>query len=597
VKPFTLNQGLAVLENTMKYHHTQILTIETDFTLLNKFFPNNTKLVSEIKMLGDSSSLKDLDSNVFWEEYDSAETRKAKCEIMKKTIKVLIRLNLKLDKSEEINDHANFQDLGMDSLLMVEMKNALQTSVGKRVKISINSVRDCKTVQELGNRLVELISGEEELSPPTHEELKELILHDSVLPEEIQVNDGIIPAQKLSDCSVALIFGVTGTLGSYILREVLQQPSIKKVYCILLQNMIFSPKERLAQVLQKKNLLQDIDMEKVTCVMGDMTQSQFGMNIETYTKLCQEVEIVLNVAVEYGYGEYYMKAPNPNHSRNVNLNGVKNTLIFASQVRLKHVYHSTTVLAETQMGADGRFWEEWPISGEMDNENLPNSAYHISKYVSDLLVAQAVERGIPCKGFRFAYMVGDSVQGGNFQIMDGLMITRMLIYMYMGYMPARNVPISVLPVDLCAKFSVCLFFNEETGNEMFNVINPYFGDERELDEIAENFGVFIDVLEPDEFLEKAKSFKDDSQIAEFVKSMIASREKDLEMFADYMSAPLLKWLEGDKEVFLSKKLVKFCPNYPSSIKPTWEFLKKDLQYAKDTGIFDKFGIKQTLNQS
>lgn len=52
---------------------------------------------------------------------------------------------------------------------------------------------------------------------------------------------------------------------------------------------------------------------------------------------------------------------------------------------------------------------------------------------------------------------------------------RLMTYMYLGFMPAENVPLCVMPVDLCAEYSLRLFFMESTPCEIYNVINPELG--------------------------------------------------------------------------------------------------------------------------
>lgn len=64
----------------------------------------------------------------------------------------MIRQILKLGKDDPMSDDENFQDLGMDSLMMIEMKNVVQSTIGKRATITVNSVKDCHTVTQLATR-------------------------------------------------------------------------------------------------------------------------------------------------------------------------------------------------------------------------------------------------------------------------------------------------------------------------------------------------------------------------------------------------------------------------------------------------------------
>lgn len=68
------------------------------------------------------------------------------------------------------------------------------------------------------------------------------------------------------------------------------------------------------------------------------------------------------------------------------------------------------------------------------------------------------------------------------------------------------------------------------------------------------------------------------------KQLLGLRDQELPYYT--------KWREGNQDVFLSRKLEQLYPSsYPSSIIPSWEVLRRDLQFAKKSGVFDRFKIK------
>lgn len=359
--------------------------------------------------------------------------------------------------------------------MMVEMKNGLQASVGKRVKISINAVKDCKTVAQLSDRLVELISGIEELPAPTDDELVALVKKDARLPENIQVDDALAKtAGSLQTASTVLVIGSTGTLGPYVMRELVKRPHIKRIICVMQPNPLISPTERFQKVFEKKGLLSSIPMERITCVPGDIKELRFGMSAPDYEKLTAEVDVVFNLAVKVAFDEVYRETQDPKSSRVVNVFGMRNVLQFAVDGgKLKYVFHASTFAAETMVDDEGGFWESWPSEDEV--LMFPNSAYSISKLICDRLVEQAVERGVPCKVFRLPQIGGDSVTGGNIQL-DSFLMMRCLAYMYIGSMHAQSIPLSLMAVDQCAKLCVDLFFHAGTRYEMYNLLNPHLGE-------------------------------------------------------------------------------------------------------------------------
>ncbi|XP_035707663.1 mycocerosic acid synthase-like polyketide synthase [Folsomia candida] len=593
-KPFTINQGLAALEHALGSRKIQVAAYDADLGSLMKVLNSTRGLLSEIEQR-QANSLIEIDSDEFWKEYDVLQNNEERINVVKKFIKKLLRITLKMDKTEEIGDHVNFQDLGLDSLLMVELKNSLQSSFGKRVKISINSVKDCKTVAELSERLVELISGKEELPPPTREELKELISRDVDLPITIKVDNQLTSTPvPISQVECVLLLGVTGTLGSYMLIELLKQKSVKKIVCLLKHNPLQSSRERFLKCMSEKKLNSEIDMGKIEFVTGDVRKAKLGLHEFVHAKLVDEVHVIINLAVKVSFDEIYRETDDPRSSRVTNVFGMRNVLEFAVSGRLKYVYHSSSIVTEVRVGPSDRLWEEWVDEGLL--ESAPNSAYAISKLICDRLVGKAVENGIPCKIFRLPQIGGDSATGANVQI-DSVLMMRFFAYMYLGIMPAQNIPFSLLPVDLCSKLSAQVFFDSNAGNEMFNLLNPHLGDERDFEELAGEFGVKMEALDPDEFVKRVEDMKQNEKLDADMMQLIqfAFTYKAEAYSLEDMEIPVyMSWIRGNKNIFLSEKLERLLPSeYPSCIPKSWDVLRKNLQHAKDMGLFDRFKIKYT----
>lgn len=210
----------------------------------------------------------------------------------------------------------------------------------------------------------------------------------------------------------------------------------------------------------------------VEVVPGDMGREMFGLNSSTYVNLCEHVEAIINVAVNNSFQEKYYASKEISSCRICNIQGLKNIFEFAVSKKLKHVFYASTIVAQKEIGEDGLYSESWPTLDQI--AHLPNSAYPISKVICDLIAQETIQRRIPCKVFRFPNIGGDSVTCGNIKL-DNFMMIRFYTYMYLGIMPAYNIPLCMMPVDLCAEFSVNLFFNDEAPSSIYNIFNPNLG--------------------------------------------------------------------------------------------------------------------------
>jgi len=250
------------------------------------------------------------------------------------------------------------------------------------------------------------------------------------------------------------------------------------------------------------------------------------------------------------------------------------------------LYHASTFAATNSVDEENHLSEDWPKLNEFDF--MVNASYPISKFLSEVLIHTAVERGIPCKVFRLPTMSVDSLTGNNTNVFLNNLILRCLTYMNLGCMPAAAVPMTVLPVDICSQMSVSLFFNDKTKYEVYNLLNPNANDEQELDDISKDFGYPVEVVEPDEFVKKVDEMPD-SNISQVAKSIV-SRKEDRQLAEDHIPEIGRAWLT-QKDVFKSKKVEEIVPGYYHNMKPSLCYLKADLEYAKQCGLFAHAGLK------
>jgi thioester reductase-like protein len=504
---------------------------------------------------------------------------------------MMIRQILKLDQDEPLNDEENFQDLGMDSLMMIEMKNMVQSTMGPRATITVHSLKDCNNINDLTARLLQLLSGDNNTAgfvPPTREQFLELTREDSVLPSHV------IPAGPHclpSEIETIMITGVTGNLGPYILREIASRPSIKKVYCLVRADNASRALQRLESTLKEKDLLKKIVMEKIVCITGSVIKPHLGIDSEMYSKLCHEVDAVVHLAVQSNFSVVYRKTESGGDRdlRTINVIGTLNVLDFISTQKTKILFHASSTVANGSVDEEERLSESWPAPDEC--EQLPNFAYPVSKLVCDRLMAQAVEIGLPVKVFRFPAVGGDSKTGANVNYENNQLMLRLMGYLSLGYMPALPLPFLILPADVCSELSVKIFFDDSTPYEMYNVYNPNACNETDFVGIAKDLEYEVQVIEFQEFSERLSQKQGNSIFIQSLKIWTEGKE-GAEMLSNIGSkAGIQAWIKNPKNAFCSRKLSKYCAeNYPSKMETPLSIIRRDLGYVKSLGLFSKLGV-------
>ncbi|ODM91854.1 Lovastatin diketide synthase LovF [Orchesella cincta] len=363
-------------------------------TLLSKLLPTVKNYVDDASLLGEQHNQVAISTQEFWAEVDAAEGREEKLEIIKKHIKMFARNTLKMGADEPIGDFVDFQSLGIDSLMMLEMKNTLQNALGSRLIISASQLRDCNNVHLLANRLYDLMERkEEEGEMPSLEELRQLIHEDCKLCDDISIPTSPV---KVGDIKVVLITGATGTLGSYILKNINKMEGIMRIYCLVRSTTSsVSAEERLKKILEKNDDDDQLFKEKLNVLDGDISKEYFGLEVEIYDKIASEVDAVIHFAVKSDHIAKYWKAPPDRHSniRNVNVLGTKRVLQFAAHLKTKQVFFASSAIiiltTEGDQGYKTCLNEEWQEDDAFDCVNY-NSGYTISKFVSEQLVQKKV---------------------------------------------------------------------------------------------------------------------------------------------------------------------------------------------------------------
>jgi thioester reductase-like protein len=273
----------------------------------------------------------------------------------------------------------------------------------------------------------------------------------------------------------------------------------------------------------------------------------------------------------------------------VNVKGTIRLLEFAVHAKLKQLYHGSTLLTVTSTDDGGHLSENWQDVGALDKINF-NMGYVISKHISEQLTKQAVERGIPCKTFRFPYIAGDS-ETGRCDYLTNHVVLRWLAYMKLRCMPDLPTPVVAIPVDHCAKMSLDIFLNPQAPPDVYNVSHQDGGMEQNLIGIAETFDIHIQPVSFSQFLEKLKAESADSPLASFTKRY---EEEEAMVNGNFVVNPdisaLQKYAEDSSTFFKSRKLPPLIPYY-DELESTEDVLRRDVTFLKDSGVLEKFGIK------
>ncbi|CAL8085358.1 unnamed protein product [Orchesella dallaii] len=584
-------QGIGALEYVLKTQRSQTTSVNiSSFVILSKFVPYlGTYLDERMWKKTSTSNTVGIQSDEFWEQYDSKTELEEKTNVLKAQIQNILRTTLKLDDGDSIDDHLNFQDMGVDSLMFVEIKNSLQMLFGDRLTINASTLKDCSNASDLTQTLVRHIEGTQlPTQKPTPQEANDLIREDCHLPEHIAAKPGQTTG-KTRDIKRVFLTGCTGTLGPYVLMRLTAMSQISQVVCLMRPSMQESANERLRKILEKKGVINQINMEKVRTVAGNVALKHFGLEPEVWLELTENIDAVAHCAAHVDHTEYYRKKESNSDTRAVNIQGTRNILEFACEGRLKQVYIASSLLSVAKVDEEGRTSEDWPEIGDFDG--MTSHAYPISKFVADYLVKEGVERGIPCKVFRLPLIVGES-KSGRCEADNNHVLMRYMFIMKNGLMPSVPLAIPMLPADTCADLSLQLFFDENALPDVYNICHTQPDVEQEFVHVAKKLGHNVAIVELSEFTNCVKKKSSGPEGKNITLSIFEELYSDEESFLDYYakSAIIQQWIEGNTKVWLSKKVPALIPNAYDSQQPTMNYIYTNLLFLQHQGVFKKFGL-------
>lgn len=257
-----------------------------------------------------------------------------------------------------------------------------------------------------------------------------------------------------------LLTGATGFVGKYLLVELLNRTNAN-VFCLLRGTDEASTFKRLIGELDDYGLWDVSFKPRIHIVLGDLSQRLLGIQSERYDALSTSVDLVYHAAVFMHHLATFdtMKA--------TNVDGTTEMLRFCSTGRNKRLAAFSTVGIFSSLTQDIAN-EKTPIDIQ---HHQNDEGYCSTKWVSEGMILEAINRGMDCKIFRLGLIGGDQKNGKNepTQWFSQLLKTCRLS----GFaFDDQYIDVSILPVDYIATASVLLM--NESGNKqsVFHLASP-----------------------------------------------------------------------------------------------------------------------------
>jgi len=360
-------------------------------------------------------------------------------EIVREFLKTTIARVLKLS-IEEIPLQTEFKKIGMDSLMLMQMRLPVEKQF--RSKISIKTLLQHNTVEKLGQYLhsiaLDSAPAQEEYEPQTVSLLKDraFMYGEAVLDDSIHTANSL-PMKPEGD---VLVTGATGFIGAFFVAELLENTK-SLVHCLVRAKDDEHAKQRLVEALQGYGCYKEEYGERLHAFAGDLTMPQLGLKANEYDHLSNCINKIFHFAAWVTWLYTYEDV------KSENVSSVHEILKFAINGHLKHIHYTSTI---------GTFSSLMPklATNKVDEDELMQhpeclvGSYSQTKWVVDQMMDIATQRGLIINRYRIGDIKGHS-QTGSANLSD-FMNSFMKVCIEIGAMPEIGMEFNLIPVDfLC----------------------------------------------------------------------------------------------------------------------------------------------------
>lgn len=263
---------------------------------------------------------------------------------------------------------------------------------------------------------------------------------------------------KITSTQKILLTGATGLLGSQLLKLFVSKKNLKIVLLIRgrnLQACEYRYRKLFDGVLKGKRVL-----AKVKVISGDITKKYFGLDKNTYDRLCDSINEIFHCAALAEFRQPLSKV------RLHNVIGTKNVLEFAARCSdiKKLNYISTVFIAGTFRG---KFREK-----DLDVNQGFNSAYEKSKFEAETLIKKYLNKRFNIAIYRPSIIVGEYRSGRTTNFRMFYQPFRSLSLNLIKEMPInRKTVLNIVPCDYAAK-AILLLSQNFSNNDTYHIVSP-----------------------------------------------------------------------------------------------------------------------------
>ncbi|GMG42163.1 unnamed protein product [Aspergillus oryzae var. brunneus] len=379
---------------------------------------------------------------------------------------------------DNIDNDDDFLALGGTSLQCATLISKLRQHLGKT--ISMGSLHDNSRLGDLVNYLDGFAEGGN--APDEADKW----IADSKIADYLHA----VPDWQAENEGKVFISGVTGFVGVNFLSRFLRMPTVKEIVCVARSKNGINPRDRVEATLEQYDLWDQSKehMHKLRVLSGDISLDLLGLPAEQFDWLANWASVVFHLAAKVNFCDPYQAHVDSNTL------GTKNMLDLAASGRRKAFHFMSSIDAWGPTGlvfGTRKCLEDEPL--ERHVRGLPfDIGYAQSKWVAEMMVRRARDRGLPTAIYRPGFTIGDSRNGaGNPDDFFARLIVGSIRLGAFPYLPRQR--LEYVTVDYVLDATLHIASHNENLGRSYSLVAP---DPKDSVNLEQTVGVIRDLGYP-----------------------------------------------------------------------------------------------------
>ena len=345
-----------------------------------------------------------------------------------------------------LNPRQPLSELGIDSLMTVELVNRIELELG--ITIPLSALLQGPTLHDLTALLVKLLneSGAAPADAPANAEAnlldKGFARNVTTLAEDARLDPGIrfgaVAVSARTAPTDILLTGATGFVGAFLLHDLLNTTEAR-VHCLVRAADATAGRARLLDTLARDFPGETRDPVRIVAVPGDLAQPDLGLSAAVFDDLAARVDLVMHSGAQINWLAPYAQL------KPANVLGTETLIRLAARRGVPLHYLSSLAVFPVIGSTASVIDEQTPLA----HGGVLHGGYTQSKWVAEMLVAAAHRRGLPGAIYRPSLIVGHS-QTGIWQG-DNIVATMLRAWVELGSAPDIDGAFDLVPVDYVSR--------------------------------------------------------------------------------------------------------------------------------------------------